>query len=201
MSCTEKKIIILISLILLAIAGAFAYQKYGKYLPSEPTTTPIHSLTSAEMAKIRQNTPITEVKVYKSERIVKLLHREQTIRTYPMRLGFDPIGHKVQEGDGKTPEGHYVLDWRNPKSAFYKSLHVNYPNAQDQAKAKQLGVSAGGDIMIHGSATTAQVNKLPKLMDYLPQKDWTWGCVAVRNVDMDEIWTLVDDGTIITIYP
>lgn len=197
----NKKIILLISLILLAIAGAFAYQKYGKYLPSEPTTTPIHSLTSAEMAKIRQNTPITEVKVYKSERIVKLLHREQTIRTYPMRLGFDPIGHKVQEGDGKTPEGHYVLDWRNPKSAFYKSLHVNYPNAQDQAKAKQLGVSAGGDIMIHGSATTAQVNKLPKLMDYLPQKDWTWGCVAVRNVDMDEIWTLVDDGTIITIYP
>ena len=197
----NKKIIILISLILLAIAGAFAYQKYGKYLPSEPTTTPIHSLTSAEMAKIRQNTPITEVKVYKSERIVKLLHREQTIRTYPMRLGFDPIGHKVQEGDGKTPEGHYVLDWRNPKSAFYKSLHVNYPNAQDQAKAKQLGVSAGGDIMIHGSATTAQVNKLPKLMDYLPQKDWTWGCVAVRNVDMGEIWTLVDDGTIITIYP
>ena len=197
----NKKIIILISLILLAIAGAFAYQKYGKYLPSEPTTTPIHSLTSAEMAKIRQNTPITEVKVYKSERIVKLLHREQTIRTYPMRLGFDPIGHKVQEGDGKTPEGHYVLDWRNPKSAFYKSLHVNYPNAQDQAKAKQLGVSAGGDIMIHGSATTTQVNKLPKLMDYLPQKDWTWGCVAVRNVDMDEIWTLVDDGTIITIYP
>lgn len=188
-------------MILLAIAGAFAYQKYGKYLPSEPTTTPIHSLTSAEMAKIRQNTPITEVKVYKSERIVKLLHREQTIRTYPMRLGFDPIGHKVQEGDGKTPEGHYVLDWRNPKSAFYKSLHVNYPNAQDQAKAKQLGVSAGGDIMIHGSATTAQVNKLPKLMNYLPQKDWTWGCVAVRNVDMDEIWTLVDDGTIITIYP
>ena len=197
----NKKIILLISLILLAIAGAFAYQKYGKYLPSEPTTTPIHSLTSAEMAKIRQNTPITEVKVYKSERIVKLLHREQTIRTYPMRLGFDPIGHKVQEGDGKTPEGHYVLDWRNPKSAFYKSLHVNYPNAQDQAKAKQLGVSAGGDIMIHGSATTAQVNKLPKLMNYLPQKDWTWGCVAVRNVDMDEIWTLVDDGTIITIYP
>ena len=197
----NKKIILLISLILLAIASAFAYQKYGKYLPSEPTTTPIHSLTSAEMAKIRQNTPITEVKVYKSERIVKLLHREQTIRTYPMRLGFDPIGHKVQEGDGKTPEGHYVLDWRNPKSAFYKSLHVNYPNAQDQAKAKQLGVSAGGDIMIHGSATTAQVNKLPKLMDYLPQKDWTWGCVAVRNVDMDEIWTLVDDGTIITIYP
>ena len=55
--------------------------------------------------------------------------------------------------------------------------------------------------MIHGSATTSQVDKLPKLMTYLPQNDWTWGCVAVRNVDMDEIWKLVDDGTVITIYP
>ncbi|MFW1858349.1 L,D-transpeptidase family protein [Acinetobacter defluvii] len=197
----NKKIILLITLILVAIVGTFAYQKYSKYLPSKPTTIPNHNLTSTEMAKIRQETPITEVKVYKSKRIVELLHQEQNIRTYPMRLGFDPLGHKVQEGDGKTPEGQYVLDWRNPKSAFYKSLHISYPNAQDQAKAKQLGVSAGGDIMIHGSATTAQMNKLPKLMEYLPRNDWTWGCIAIRNVDMDEIWTLVDDGTIITIYP
>lgn len=186
----------------LVIAGIFAYQKYNKYLPTKQTSISIPTpLTMAEMAKIRQETPITEVKVYKSKRTVELLHREQNIRTYPMRLGFDPLGHKVQEGDGKTPEGQYVLDWRNPKSAFYKSLHISYPNAQDQAKAKQLGVSAGGDIMIHGSATTTQVEKLPKLMTYMPRNDWTWGCVAVRNIDMDEIWTLVDDGTIISIYP
>lgn len=197
----NKKITLLIILIILAIAGAFLYQKYGQYLPSQPATTPSQNLTTTEMAKIRQNTPITEVKVYKSERHIQLLHREQVIRRYPMRLGFDPIGHKVQEGDGKTPEGQYVLDWRNPQSAFYKSLHVSYPNTQDQTKAKQLGVSAGGDIMIHGSATTAQVKKLPQLMDYLPRNDWTWGCMAVRNIDMDEIWTLVDNGTLITIYP
>lgn len=197
----NRKIIFFITLIILAIAGVFAYQKYGKYLPSEPTTTASQNLTTAAMAKIRQETPITEVKVYKSERKITLLHREQMIRSYTMRLGFAPIGHKVQEGDGKTPEGQYILDWRNPNSAFYKSLHVSYPNQQDQAKAQQLGVSAGGDIMIHGSATTAQVEKLPKLMQYLPRNDWTWGCMAVRNVDMDEIWTLVDNGTLITIYP
>lgn len=198
----KKKYLIFISVIcLLSIAGAFAYQKYQKYLPTTASAISVHNFSEKEIAQIRQSTPITEVKVYKADRVVKLMHRDQVIQTYPMRLGFDPIGHKVKEGDGKTPEGQYTLDWRNPKSAFYKSLHVNYPNAQDTATAKQLGVSAGGDIMIHGSATTSQVEKLPSLMSYLPQKDWTWGCVAVRNVDMDEIWKLVDDGTSIHIYP
>lgn len=197
----NKNIIFLITLIILAIAGAFAYPKYNQYLPTASQEIQVENFSTAQIQQIRQNTPITEVKVYKAKRLIKLMHRDQIIQSYPMRLGFNPIGHKVQEGDGKTPEGQYILDWRNPKSAFYKSLHVSYPNAQDQAKAKKLGVSAGGDIMIHGSATTTQVNKLPKLMTYLPQKDWTWGCVAVRNVDMDEIWKLVDDGTIITIYP
>lgn len=197
----NKKIFGFLILFALLIAGACGYQKYHRYLPTAQADIHVHSLSAQEMRTIRQNTPINEVKVYKAERVVKLMHNQDVIRTYPMRLGFDPIGHKVQEGDGKTPEGQYILDWRNPKSAFYKSLHVSYPNAQDQAKAKQLGVSAGGDIMIHGSATTTQVEKLPALMDYFPQKDWTWGCVAVRNVDMDEIWQLVDDGTVISIYP
>lgn len=197
----NKKIIFFIFFLLLIIIGILVYQKYARYLPTETSAIHVQNLTPTEINKIRQETPITEVKAYKSARHIQLLHHKQVIRDYPMRLGFEPIGHKVQEGDGKTPEGQYVLDWRNPKSAFYKSLHVSYPNAQDQAKAKQLSVSAGGDIMIHGSATTAQVEKLPKLMDYLPRNDWTWGCMAVRNVDMDEIWKLVDDGTIITIYP
>ncbi len=198
----NKKYLFLISVIcLLSIAGAFAYQKYQKYLPTTEAEISVHNFSDQEIAQIRQSTPITQVKVYKTERVVKLMHQDQIIQTYPMRLGFDPIGHKVKEGDGKTPEGQYTLDWRNPKSAFYKSLHVNYPNAQDKETAKQLGVSPGGDIMIHGSATTSQVEKLPSLMTYLPQKDWTWGCVAVRNIDMDEIWKLVDDGTSIHIYP
>ncbi|MNC71812.1 hypothetical protein D3C75_1227720 [compost metagenome] len=77
---------------------------------------------------------------------------------------------------------------------------MSYPNQQDKSKANQLGVSPGGDIMIHGSATRSQVEKLPSLMTYLPRNDWTWGCIAVRNIDMDEIWKLVDDGTVISIY-
>lgn len=196
----KKYIFSLFILIAVTIASIFAYQKYNKFIPTAEAAIHVQALTEADSIKIRQKTPITQVKVYKTDRVVQLLHRDQVIRTYPMRLGFDPIGHKVKEGDGKTPEGTYILDWRNPKSAFYKSLHVSYPNVQDQAKAKQLGVSAGGDIMIHGSATSSQIEKFPSLMKYLPRNDWTWGCVAVRNIDMDEIWTLVDDGTVITIY-
>lgn len=181
--------------------AAFGYQKLNKYIPTAEAAIHVKNLTDQEISKIRAETPITEVKVFKADRQVKLMHQQQVIRHYPMRLGFDPIGHKVKEGDGKTPEGRYILDWRNAKSAFYKSLHVSYPNAQDKRTAQQLGVSPGGDVMIHGSATTSQVEKLPSLMNYLPRKDWTWGCVAVRNVDMDEIWKLVDDGTVISIYP
>ena len=187
-------------LLAIAIASVWTYQKYNQFIPTANAAIHVQNLSEQEIQRLRQNTPITEVKVYKSDRIVKLMHHDQDIRTYPMRLGFDPIGHKAKEGDGKTPEGRYILDWRNPNSAFYKSLHVSYPNQQDKSKANQLGVSPGGDIMIHGSATRSQMEKLPSLMTYLPRNDWTWGCIAVRNIDMDEIWKLVDDGTVISIY-
>ena len=196
----KKYLIPCLILLAIAIASVWTYQKYNQFIPTANAAIHVQNLSEQEIQRLRQNTPITEVKVYKSDRIVKLMHHDQDIRTYPMRLGFDPIGHKVKEGDGKTPEGRYILDWRNPNSAFYKSLHVSYPNPQDKSKANQLGVSPGGDIMIHGSATRSQVEKLPSLMTYLPRNDWTWGCIAVRNIDMDEIWKLVDDGTVISIY-
>ncbi|BAP38715.1 MULTISPECIES: L,D-transpeptidase family protein [Acinetobacter] len=196
----KKYLIPCLILLAIAIASVWTYQKYNQFIPTANAAIHVQNLSEQEIQRLRQNTPITEVKVYKSDRIVKLMHHDQDIRTYPMRLGFDPIGHKVKEGDGKTPEGRYILDWRNPNSAFYKSLHVSYPNQQDKSKANQLGVSPGGDIMIHGSATRSQVEKLPSLMTYLPRNDWTWGCIAVRNIDMDEIWKLVDDGTVISIY-
>lgn len=196
----KKYLIPCLILLAIAIASVWTYQKYNQFIPTANAAIHVQNLSEQEIQRLRQNTPITEVKVYKSDRIVKLMHHDKDIRTYPMRLGFDPIGHKVKEGDGKTPEGRYILDWRNPNSAFYKSLHVSYPNQQDKSKANQLGVSPGGDIMIHGSATRSQVEKLPSLMTYLPRNDWTWGCIAVRNIDMDEIWKLVDDGTVISIY-
>lgn len=196
----SKKSKLILMLIVICLGLTYAYSKYNRYLPTL-NATPSPTLTPLDIDKIRQNTPITQVNVYKAERRLELLYQQQIIKRYSMRLGFEPIGHKVKEGDGKTPEGNYLIDWRNPNSQFYKSLHISYPNAQDKAKAKALGVSAGGDIMIHGSANNRQIQALPKMMEYMPRNDWTWGCIAVKNVDMDEIWRLVDNGIPITIFP
>ena len=185
----RKYIFILSGIFSICLLSTYVlYDRYGKYLPTTASDVafPV-ALTVAQIQSIRQNTPIDIIHVYKSQRYLVLEHQHNMIRRYPIRLGFNPIGHKAQEGDGKTPEGRYVIDWRNPQSSFYKSLHISYPNAKDQQKAQQLGVSAGGNIMIHGSATTKQVKVLPNLMHYFPQKDWTWGCIAVRNIDIDEI--------------
>ncbi len=134
--------------------------------------------------------------VAKSQRTLTLLSHGKILRTYKIALGGAPVGAKEQQGDHKTPEGHYVLDRRNAKSRFYKSIHVSYPNAEDKQRASQRGVSAGGDIMIHGS---------PAALDGLGANhrtlDWTDGCVAVTNAEMDEIWELVPDGTPIDIQP
>ena len=198
----KKTILIPLFLItaIISIIACIVYAKYNQYLPSVGMTHD-QSLDQSSIDRIKEQSPITEVHVFKAQRSLELRHQDQVIRRYAMRLGFSPIGHKVQEGDGKTPEGRYIIDWRNPQSAFYKSLHISYPNAVDKAKAAEMNVSPGGDIMIHGSATTNQVNKLPSLMNYFPSNDWTWGCVAVRNIDMDEIWQLVENGTPIEIHP
>ena len=199
----RKYIFILAGIFSICLLSAYVlYDRYGKYLPTTASDVVFPTaLTGAQIQSIRQNTPIDIIHVYKSQRYLILQHQNKIIRHYPIRLGFSPIGHKVQEGDGKTPEGRYVIDWRNRQSSFYKSLHVSYRNAKDHQNAQQLGVSTGGDIMIHGSATTKQVKALPNLMRYFPQKDWTWGCIAVRNIDMDEIWQLVNNSTVIEIHP
>ncbi|MEN8282919.1 L,D-transpeptidase family protein [Acinetobacter gerneri] len=194
----KYKLVLAALIVILLSVSLYAYKSYNRFIPT--TNIALQTLTQQQMADIRKQSPITELRVYKSKRILELVSHDQIIRTYPMRLGFDPLGHKKQEGDGKTPEGRYSLDWRNPNSAFYKSFHISYPNEQDKAQAKARGVSPGGDVMIHGS-TTSKINNLPEMMNYLPQKDWTFGCIAIRNVDIDELWTLVDDHTPIIIYP
>jgi murein L,D-transpeptidase YafK len=140
--------------------------------------------------------PADQVLVVKSERKLSLLAHGKVIRTYKVSLGAEPVGAKEQQGDHKTPEGNYVLDRRNPTSKFYKSIHVSYPNERDKQKAAKLGVSAGGDIMIHG---------LPNGFGWLRtthlSKDWTDGCIAVTDSEIDEIWKLVADGTPIEIRP
>ena len=137
-----------------------------------------------------------QVVVYKSKRQMHLLRAGQVMRTYRIALGDSPVGHKKQEGDEKTPEGDYVLDWRNPNSLYYKSIHISYPNARDREQARRRGVSPGGDIMIHGrNGPTVLPDGTWKW------KDWTNGCIAVTNAEMDEIWKMVNNGTPIRINP
>ena len=141
-------------------------------------------------------TKADQVIVAKSERTLTILLQGKILRTYKVALGGAHAGAKEQEGDHKTPEGHYMLDRRNAKSRYYKSIHVSYPNEQDKKRASRRGVAAGGDIMIHG---------LPDGFGWLGAThrtlDWTDGCVAVTNPEMDEIWELVPDGTPIDIQP
>ena len=127
--------------------------------------------------------------VSKKRRQLVLLRGEKVLRTYRIALGREPVGAKLQEGDGRTPEGRYTIDWRNPRSKYHLSLHISYPDAADGERARAAGVDPGGEIMIHG------------WKDGVGEGDWTEGCIAVRNEEMDEIWSLVPDGTPIVIEP
>ena len=134
---------------------------------------------------------VTRIVVFKGQRRMHLLHHSQVLESYDFELGFAPYGHKEQEGDGRTPEGTYIIDRRNPNSSFYLSIGISYPNAADIARAKELGVRPGGDIFIHG-----QPNGKRERGD-----DWTAGCIAVKNREMRDIYNMVRDGTPISIYP
>jgi murein L,D-transpeptidase YafK len=134
--------------------------------------------------------------VYKSQHKLLLLANGKEIKSYRIALGSEPIGAKTQQGDHRTPEGSYLLDAKNPKSHYYKAFHISYPNPQDSARAKERGVKPGGDIMLHG---------LPKDYAWVGKShtlhDWTDGCIAVTNEEMDELWSLVRVGTPIEIKP
>lgn len=132
------------------------------------------------------------VVVMKSKRELYLYRNGLIIAQYPIALGLNPIGTKQMSGDDKTPIGTYTLDWRNPNSDFHRSLHISYPDAADRAHAASLGVSAGSNIMIHGQ---------PDYDDRPRTGDWTDGCIAVTDTDIDQIWARVPDGTPIHIYP
>jgi murein L,D-transpeptidase YafK len=136
------------------------------------------------------------VVVLKSERTLQLVNHGRVIKAYKVALGGDPIGPKTRQGDHKTPEGSYVLDFRNAHSKFYKAIHISYPSARDRAAAREQGVSPGGDVFLHG---------LPNGFGYLGAahrlKDWTDGCIAVTDAEIDEIGAAVADGTPIEIRP
>jgi len=134
------------------------------------------------------------VKVDKSENKMYLMEGEKVVKEYSIALGANPKGHKQQEGDERTPEGIYTLDYKNENSASYRSMHISYPNQQDIENAKQRGVSPGGFIMVHG-----QLNGLGWLATISQGFNWTNGCIALTNSEMDEFMTLVGTGTKISI--
>lgn len=132
---------------------------------------------------------VTYVVVNKEARQMYLLSNDKVIEEYRIKLGFAPIGHKTFEGDGRTPEGLYHVDRRNPNSRFHLSLGISYPNDNDRATARALGKSPGGDIFIHGQANPFKKDK----------DDWTWGCISVTNKQMEDVYAMIGDGTPIAI--
>ena len=149
-----------------------------------------HSANSAASPKADR------VIVIKHEHKLMLMHGQSVLKTYSVALGPVSTGAKEQKGDHRTPEGLYVLDSRNPHSHYYKAIHISYPSAEDRKRAARLGVSPGGDVFIHGLPNGyGAVGSAHRL------HDWTDGCIAVTDNEMDEIWALVPNGTPIEIRP
>lgn len=151
------------------------------------------SLTACASSKFKTyNGPeVTHIVVHKAERRMFLLHEGAVLKAYDIDLGFAPAGHKEFEGDGKTPEGTYLIDRRNPNSDFHLSIGISYPNARDVAKARLAGKDPGGDIFIHGRPNKKSGNG----------PDWTAGCISVTNKEMEDIYAMVKNGTPITLRP
>jgi len=143
-----------------------------------------------------QKEPADRILIEKSERRLTLISKGKVLKTYSIALGGNPDGPKERQGDNKTPEGTYVIDSRNKNSLYHRSLHVSYPNEKDKKRAKQLGVSPGGDIMIHGIK-----NGFSWVGDMHTGVDWTKGCIAVTDEEIEEIDKLVPNGTIVEIRP
>lgn len=135
---------------------------------------------------------VTRVLLFKQERKLYLVHGQTVLEQYDVGLGFAPTGHKQIEGDGRTPEGHYLIDKRNPNSRFHLSIGISYPNQVDVMRATSMGEDPGGNIFIHGRGPTYKKGA---------QRDWTWGCIAVPDREMEDIYAMVTDGTPISIYP
>ncbi|MFT4784743.1 MAG: murein L,D-transpeptidase YafK [Paracoccaceae bacterium] len=150
------------------------------------------SLGACSQSKFKsyEGPQVTRVVVLKGSRKMYLLNGNSALRTYDFDLGFAPVGHKQIEGDGRTPEGSYLIDRRNPNSSFHLSIGIDYPNARDIAVAEAMGKSPGGEIFIHGQPTLGSANG----------PDWTAGCIAVENPEIEEIYAMVQNGTQIDLF-
>jgi len=134
--------------------------------------------------------------VTKSTSRMALIRNGKVMRQYRIALGGRPKGHKLEEGDQRTPEGRYTLDYKKYDSAYYRAIHISYPNHEDQLRANALGINPGGLIMIHGQSPNSS-HSAKKIQQY----NWTDGCIAITNQQMDELWRSIRVGTPIEIWP
>ncbi len=159
-------------------------EKVPPCTPAPPATTMTVAMT------------VDRVLIRKGARRLTLFCNGKAIKTYRVALGSNPLGKKTTKGDGRTPEGCYIIDRRKADSRYHRALHISYPNEEDKRQAAARGVSPGGDIMIHGLKNgMGWVGKGHRL------QDWTKGCVAMTNKEIDEIWRMVMDGTTVEIVP
>lgn len=178
------------------IIGAFVVGAVG--------TAPRHA-QAADKAQELANLPdgalhktADYVFVEKGKRQLTLWRDGWLLASFPIRLGRTPTGAKAKEGDGRTPEGVYTIDFRKPDSSYYRALHISYPSAEDIEAAQQRGVRPGGAIMIHGLPNETEKNVAQRIHKYV---DWTEGCIALTNAEIDQIWQMVPVGTPIEIVP
>ena len=139
---------------------------------------------------------VEKVLVLKSAHQLQLINDGKPLKTYRISLGKNPKGHKLIEGDRRTPEGLYWIDWRKTSDRFNLAMHISYPNISDAARARREGVRPGGMIMIHGQNPKSSLSP-----QQAQQYNWTDGCIAITNAEMDEVWKVVDEGTPIEIWP
>ncbi|NBA95452.1 murein L,D-transpeptidase family protein [Pseudomonas sp. R5(2019)] len=157
---------------------------------------------SASFTQTIETKPVTaqpsvdKILVLKSARQLQLISRGEPLKSYRISLGKQPNGPKQREGDKRTPEGFYWIDWRKVSDRFNLAMHVSYPNITDSARARNQGVPPGGMIMIHGTPLSEEYPEW-----YFQTLDWTEGCIAMRNDDMREVWDMVKDGTMVEIRP
>ncbi len=174
---------LLLALLLIFLAAVVTYTRF-RPVPSLPDRSPQPALTM----------PIDRILIEKSARRLTVFRDGKALRSYPIALGFAPEGDKQREGDGKTPEGIFTINRRNPQSRYHLSLGIDYPRPQDIARARAEGADPGGDIFIHG-----QPNGLGRLVTLT--NDWTAGCIALSNAGIEELWRITPIGTEVEIRP
>ncbi len=186
MKKTLSLIIGFMFILAIAIVGYYHFKSQEIFEPIDPLYD----------ANIQIGQVIDLIVVNKARHEMTVFYQEKPLKRYKIALGFSPIGHKTEQGDGKTPEGVYTIIDKNPNSMFHLSLKISYPSKEDLLKANQNGVSAGGDIMIHG---------LSEPFRFLGKKhtvrDWTLGCIALSNEEIEELYAHVAIGTKIIINP